>query len=200
MENSLYSLESKIGSGSSGDVYLAYLPKVGNDNGHRQKVAVKVIPKKCNSRSQILNEIGILELTKEMDGVVQLIESKEEEKSFQIIYKYAEGIDLVNFLDEDEGLSELRARAIFTQIVKVVEKLHGNDILHNDLKNDNIVVDPRTNSVMLIDFGSSERSEDGFTTSSCGSRVYICPEKLANHLRLYNPPKKIDGKKSEIWK
>jgi len=52
-------------------------------------------------------------------------------------------------------------KALVTNIVKPVAKLHDHHVCHNDLKGDNILVDEKMN-IILIDYGLSTSAENWF--------------------------------------
>ena len=85
-----------------------------------------------------------------------------------IVMEYAEGIELKQWISRDR-LSEVKARMIIKQVIKAVAHLHSLDIMHRDIKPNNIMVtngaDPASGAplVKLIDFGLAKAltGEDG---------------------------------------
>ncbi|CAI4225603.1 unnamed protein product [Auanema sp. JU1783] len=72
-----------------------------------------------------------------------------------------------------------------------LEYLHGNKVVHRDLKVENILLDSK-NNVKLIDFGfSNVQLDNRFLCTFCGSPPYAAPELLLG--------KPYDGTKSDIW-
>ncbi|CAK0874666.1 unnamed protein product [Prorocentrum cordatum] len=71
----------------------------------------------------------------------------------------AQGQELGDMLEQRGKLSEAEAKPIFKQLVNVIQHLHSQNVLHRDLKPDNIFVGP--NGIKLIDFGSGHWAKDG---------------------------------------
>ena len=73
-------------------------------------------------------------------------------------------------------LRESEARGIFAQLCLAVEYLHTNNIVHRDIKAENILLDNH-GAVKLADFGFGNFfSHGGMLESSCGSAPYAAPE------------------------
>lgn len=72
--------------------------------------------------------------------------------------KYYHNGDLFDFLQSDgrEIITEEVGRYFFKQILKAVEYLHDNNIIHRDIKLENILVDEDFN-LILSDFGLSSK-------------------------------------------
>ncbi|XP_058123954.1 uncharacterized protein LOC131293361 [Anopheles ziemanni] len=89
--------------------------------------------------------------------------------------------------------TELEALQLFYEVVKVVEKLHARNIIHRDLKLNNIVLDRRTKRVVLTNFflGKQLINEREVLFDQRGSPAYISPDVLAG--------KPYKGKPSDIW-
>ncbi|KFB52452.1 AGAP008948-PA-like protein [Anopheles sinensis] len=89
--------------------------------------------------------------------------------------------------------TELEALQLFYEVVKVVEKLHARNIIHRDLKLNNIVLNRRTKRVVLTNFflGKQLINERELLFDQRGSPAYISPDVLAG--------KPYRGKPSDIW-
>ncbi|XP_055547426.1 serine/threonine-protein kinase 40-like [Wyeomyia smithii] len=89
--------------------------------------------------------------------------------------------------------SELEALMVFYEIVKVVEQLHQRNIIHRDLKLNNIVLNRRTNEIVITNFFLAKHlnSEDDNLFDQRGSPAYISPDVLGG--------KPYKGKPSDVW-
>lgn len=89
--------------------------------------------------------------------------------------------------------SETEALNVFYEIVKVVEQLHQRNIIHRDLKLNNIVLNRRTNKIVITNFFLAKHlnSEEDNLYDQRGSPAYISPDVLAG--------KPYKGKPSDVW-
>ncbi|EAA14781.4 AGAP008948-PA [Anopheles gambiae str. PEST] len=90
-------------------------------------------------------------------------------------------------------LSERDALELFYEVVKVVEQLHARNIIHRDLKLNNIVLDRRTGRIVLTNFflGKHLINEQECLFDQRGSPAYISPDVLGG--------KPYRGKPSDMW-
>ncbi|XP_059087287.1 PAS domain-containing serine/threonine-protein kinase-like [Tigriopus californicus] len=143
------------------------------------------------SGSQIPIEVNFL-IDLQHANVVRLLDHFENESYHQIVMEqHGFGMDLFEFLDRTPLMSEPLASYIFRQIVEAVGYLHSKNILHRDIKDENVIIDENFHA-KLIDFGSATKFEFGeqFDTFS-GTIEYCCPEILQGNL--------YDGPEAEIW-
>lgn len=89
--------------------------------------------------------------------------------------------------------TELEALQLFYEVVKVVEQLHTRNIIHRDLKLNNIVLNRRTKRIVLTNFflGKQLINEQEVLFDQRGSPAYISPDVLGG--------KPYKGKPSDIW-
>jgi len=108
---------------------------------------------------------------------------KTPEKLF-LVLDLVEGGDLFEHLYNKGMLSEDEARYVFVQIVDALAYIHSKNIIHRDLKLENILVDsahsmPGFIEVKISDFGHSKLIRDGYTqaNTACGTPQYWAPEQ-----------------------
>lgn len=73
------------------------------------------------------------------------------------------------------GLGEQRARYFVTQLIDVISYLHGRDVVHRDLKLENILVDEDLN-LIVTDFGFATSQNISKLRSFKGTYTYMAPE------------------------
>ena len=98
-------------------------------------------------------------------------------------------------------LSEQDARKIVKQIMNAVIYCHSKNVVHFDIKLDNIMINKSTHKATLIDFGLSDfidpEKGDVFNRR-CGSEEY-CPPELLVPIRGNDPAVPFSGKKTDVW-
>ena len=177
-----YEILSKLGSGSFGSVYLA------RNKYTNEKVAMKQIKKSSAnllSDGEITDEIEILKNLDHPD-IVRIIESFNTKNSYILITEYCEGGEL--FDQVKNQLSETQIAVIFKQVLSGLAYLHSNNIVHRDLKLENILIHEIEKSkqtgedlfnIKIIDFGTARIFDKTKNPQSIvGSSYYIAPEVL----------------------
>jgi protein kinase A len=89
---------------------------------------------------------------------------------------------LGNLIREKGALPASVCRFYFANLVKVVEFLHGMDLIHSDLKPDNIVIGA-DGYLMLCDMGISAYRRENRNWNQVGTTAYNCPEALQGFLK-----------------
>ncbi|OHT02113.1 CAMK family protein kinase [Tritrichomonas foetus] len=215
-----------IGKGSFADVYKAI------DTNTNIFTAVKVISKEKfyieQQHNSIINEISIhkkLSTYERHPNIVQLYENIEDAKNVYLVLEYCEyGAlnDLIKeFKKKNTYLTEEAGKYLFSQILKGLEYMHQNNIVHNDLKPSNILVSSDL-SVKICDFGFAHiiDSDNNTKTNSdsgilFGSPCYMAPELLKyqyrkndenvnnnsfNHIKMMsNHMKRNFDEASDVW-
>ena len=177
-----YKIISKLGDGSYGIVYLAV------NIITKQNVAMKKIDKvKENAIDdmEIKNEIEIL---KKLDhpNIVKIIEFFSTPKAYYIITDFCACGELYNQIKHQ--YTEGQLAVLFYQVLSGLYYLHTKNIVHRDLKLENILIseiekDNNTNEkyfwVKIIDFGTAKIFEKNKNEKAVvGSSYYIAPEVL----------------------
>jgi MAP/microtubule affinity-regulating kinase len=167
--------------------------KLGKHIVTGDKVAIKVIDKlqqKQRTLDEMLKEADIM---KRLDhhNIIKVHEIIDTENTFYIIMEYASNGDLFSCLDCGR-MDETEAKEKFQQIISAVRYCHEEkNVIHRDLKPDNILFDSE-NNIKIADFGLSEEFVPGekFFTF-CGTPEYMAPEVFQGH--------KFDGPKVDVW-
>ena len=180
-----YKIISKLGDGSYGVVYLAV------NIITKQNIAMKKIKKVKENEiddMEIKNEINIL---KKLDhpNIVKIIEFYSAPKAYYIITDFCSCGELYNQIKNQ--YSENQLAVLFYQVLSGLYYLHSNNIVHRDLKLENILIseiekDKVTNEkyfwVKIIDFGTAKIFKKNKSEKAVvGSSYYIAPEVLHKH-------------------
>ncbi|XP_038054426.1 NUAK family SNF1-like kinase 1 [Patiria miniata] len=161
-----------LGSGTYGKVKLA----VQLDT--KEEVAIKCIPK-----SKIDNAADLRRLRQEIEvmsslrhpHIIQVTEVFESRDKIIMVMEHAAGGELYDYIN-DGKVSATEAKRLFRQIVSAVHYLHKNNIVHRDLKLENVLLDADS-TVKIADFGlSSTFGHNRLLDTFCGSPLYASPE------------------------
>ena len=165
-----YHLEKLIGKGTYGDVY--YTTKKGSNIPYATKRMKRENVENPNYIKYLINEISIL---KEIyhKNIVRLEALKKTSNNYYIIMDYCNGGTLRdNFnrykMKYGSSFPEKIIQHIMRQILEAVAFLHSKNILHRDLKSENILIhfnseeaknniDIINSELKLVDFGTSTR-------------------------------------------
>uniref|UniRef100_G1TXD8 Serine/threonine-protein kinase n=1 Tax=Oryctolagus cuniculus TaxID=9986 RepID=G1TXD8_RABIT len=169
-----------LGSGQFGVVYGGKHRKTSRD------VAVKVIDKlrfPTKQESQLRNEVAILQSLRH-PGIVNLECMFETPEKVFVVMEKLHGDMLEMILSSEKGrLPERLTKFLITQILVALRHLHFKNIVHCDLKPENVLLasaDPFP-QVKLCDFGFARIiGEKSFRRSVVGTPAYLAPEVLLN--------------------
>ncbi|XP_015787770.2 serine/threonine-protein kinase PAK 1-like [Tetranychus urticae] len=140
-----YSAIEKIGQGASGVVYTAIEVSTGMEVAIKQMKLVQQPNQKL-----IINEILVMKENKH-PNIVNYLDSYLVGDELWVVMEYLPGGSLVDVVTEtcmDEG----QIAAVLREILQALEFLHSNDVIHRDIKSDNILLG-MDGSVKLTDFG-----------------------------------------------
>jgi aurora kinase len=177
-----YKFGPTIGSGSSGVVVV--VKNVSNGEIY----ALKIIKNK-SLEPEYLNEFEYQLASSGCQYIASVYKATQTLIEVYILMEYINGKELYKKLKEVKTFSSTSTRRIVCQIAKALECIHGNNIIYNDLKLENIMIDIH-GDIKLIDFGLSVSSEIE-SYGPIGTLDYISPEKI-KCMKPYNKP-------SDIW-
>jgi len=117
------------------------------------------------------------------DGVAQIREWFQEGEKVSIILEYCRGKDFLQSIASTPSgrLSEAESRSIAVQLLETLRYVHDLDIVHRDLKLDNVmcVQSSQGKRAKLLDFSLAADTLDGPLTTACGTSYYAAPEVIS---------------------
>lgn len=133
-----------------------------------------------NSLDKLLREVSIMKLLNH-PNIVKLFEVIETEKTLYLVMEYINNGEVFDYLVKNGRMKENVARQKFRQIVSAVQYLHSKNIIHRDLKAENLLLDNNLD-VKIVDFGFSNMFVEGksdATLIACLVRI------LCHHYHLH---------------
>ncbi|KAM7085133.1 serine/threonine-protein kinase SIK3 isoform 3-T3 [Molossus nigricans] len=159
----------------------------------KAKVAIKIIDKTQldeENLKKIFREVQIMKMLCH-PHIIRLYQVMETERMIYLVTEYASGGEIFDHLVAHGRMAEKEARRKFKQIVAAVFFCHCRNIVHRDLKAENLLLDANLN-IKIADFGFSNLFTPGQLLKTwCGSPPYAAPELFEG--------KEYDGPKVDIW-
>nr|KMM67987.1 protein kinase kin1 [Coccidioides posadasii RMSCC 3488] len=189
-----WALGKTIGAGSMGKVKLAKNVETG------EQVAVKIIPRHSTEEHRSTRESERADRSKEIRtareaAIVTLLNHPyvcgmrdvvRTNHHWYMFFEYVNGGQMLDYIISHGKLKEKQARKFARQIASALDYCHKNNIVHRDLKIENILIS-KTGDIKIIDFGLSNLfSPKGQLKTFCGSLYFAAPELL--QARQYTGP------------
>ena len=148
-----YELIRELGRGGMGQVFLARDVKLG------RKVAIKFLLKKSGNFTQrfLVEARATAQCVHENIIVIHAVD--EYNGMPYMVLEYLEG-ETLRALCKRGAIRPERAIDLVIPVVRALERAHGMNIVHRDLKRDNIFIS-KTGSVKVLDFGIAKLFSEG---------------------------------------
>jgi serine/threonine protein kinase len=187
-----YKIESLIGEGGMGSVYLATHTQMN------RKVAIKALLPQFMANAEVKqrfkNEASTLAHLQH-PNIVGLFDYIEDETGMYLVMEYVEGTPLDDFISNVTGpMPEGRAVPIMKEILSGFSYAHQKGIVHRDIKPANIII-TSNDGAKILDFGIARLIGEGNhnltkTGTQMGTVFYMSPEQVQG--------KKVD-QRSDIY-
>ncbi|XP_034402652.1 calcium/calmodulin-dependent protein kinase kinase 2 isoform X1 [Cyclopterus lumpus] len=210
-----YKLKDEIGKGSYGVVKLAYneddntyyaMKMLSKKRLMRQagfprrppprgaKAAPEGPPQPKGPLERVYQEIAILKKLDHSNVVklVEVLDDPSEDHLYMVFELVKQGA--VMEVPSDKPFSEDQSRFYFQDLLRGIEYLHYQRIIHRDVKPSNLLVG-EDGHIKIADFGVSNQFEgaDALLTSTVGTPAFLAPEALSE------TRKNFSGKALDVW-
>lgn len=161
-----YRIASKLGEGCFGHTYLANDTRIPNEPlcvvKHLKPVSddreyLKVSNRLFTSEAQILAKLG------DHDRIPRLLAYFEQAGEFYLVEEFVEGRSLELELVRGYRMGEAQVIQILDDLLSILEYIHGQGVIHRDLKPDNIIRRKSDGKFVLIDFGAIKQVQNQMT-------------------------------------
>ncbi|KAI0024853.1 Pkinase-domain-containing protein [Xylariomycetidae sp. FL0641] len=200
--NLSYAKQKKIGQGASGSVYVAKVKEgaisaVARETlrtfGNRAQVAIKQMDLAHQPRKElIVNEIMVMKDSKHRN-IVNFLDAflRNNNAELWVVMEYMEGGALTDVIDNNPIITEEQISTICLETCRGLQHLHSQNIIHRDIKSDNVLLDARGN-VKITDFGFCAKLTETKSkrATMVGTPYWMAPEVVKQ---------KEYGPKVDIW-
>lgn len=172
--NNRYEIIGRVGAGGMSDVYKA------KDHKLNRNVAIKVLKKEYSKDKNFVSKFRVEAQSAASlihPNIVNVYDVGEDNGLYYIVMELIEGITLKSYIQKKGRLSARETISIAIQIANGIECAHNNQIVHRDIKPQNIMIS-REGKVKVTDFGIARAaSSNTINGNAMGSVHYISPEQ-----------------------
>ncbi|MCH9696869.1 MAG: protein kinase [Gammaproteobacteria bacterium] len=174
-----YQIISVIGEGNNATVYQAFDPDT------REQVALKAVEKsKLNDTNReiilqcFINEAKVGRILRH-PNVVAIFDYQEDGDYCFLVMDYVDCVSLKQYLNHHKPLPENEIVNIISELLDGLDAVHGQGIVHRDIKSDNLLVRRDNNQLLISDFGIAQRKDSDLTLdrSVLGTPNNMSPEQ-----------------------
>lgn len=191
-------LGKTIGQGSMGKV------KIGKNIDTGETVAIKIVPRHTldehgNPKDERADRSKEIRTAREAamasllnhPFICGMRDVQRTNYHWYMLFEYVDGGQMLDYIISHGRLKEKQARKFGRQIVSALDYCHRNNIVHRDLKIENILIS-KTGDIKIIDFGLSNLfSPRSLLGTFCGSLYFAAPELLQ--------ARKYIGPEVDVW-
>jgi eukaryotic-like serine/threonine-protein kinase len=184
-----YKVIDMVGGGGMANVYLAHDMILDRD------VAVKMLRLDFANDEEFIRRFhreAQSATSLVHPNIVSIYDVGEEKDLYYIVMEYVPGQTLKQYIQQNSPLAVEETLDIMKQLISAISQAHQNNIIHRDIKPQNILID-HTGNVKITDFGIAmalSATSITQTNSVLGSVHYLSPEQARGGMA---------NKKSDIY-
>lgn len=173
--NNRYEMTERVGLGGMAEVYRA------QDNVLGRMVAVKVmLPQYAADPTftQRFRQEAASAAKLQSPYIVSIYDWGLDGETYYIVMEFLRGTDLKSAINERGAINQRKAAEIGSQVAQALSVAHAADIIHRDIKPQNIMIQPDGN-IKVMDFGIARAGDAGLSQTSTvlGTAHYVSPEQ-----------------------
>ena len=169
-----YEILEKIGSGGMSDVYKARCHKLN------RLVAIKVLKQEYSTDKNFVTKFWAEAQSAAClahPNIVNVYDVGNDQSIYYIVMELVEGVTLKKYIERKGKLEIRESIGIAMQVCQGMEAAHDQNIIHRDIKPQNIIIS-RDGKVKVTDFGIARAaSTQTISSNAMGSVHYISPEQ-----------------------
>ncbi|KAJ8116067.1 hypothetical protein ONZ43_g4523 [Nemania bipapillata] len=167
-----------LGKDRNAEVFI----RIAKSTGQFYAVKIYTIPLNTNEKAKedrLRQELATLHSVSH-PNILDLIEFFNEEDKIYLVLDLAPERELFELVVQKSKLTEPETRAVFQQLFHAVQYLRDRNIVHRDIKLENIMMMDKNFNLKLAEFDLAKIiGDEDFTTTFCGTLSYAAPEILA---------------------
>lgn len=135
----------------------------------------------ATSRGEIEGAINLIEAACEHPQLPDFFASFTDEGYLYLVQDYVEGENLAEELESAGNFSDRQIRELLEDILPVLQWMHDRQLIHGDLKPENLIRREADHRLMLVDLGSvrpTKGKRNTLSGTAMGSAEYAAPEQL----------------------
>lgn len=177
-----YRIDSEIGRGSMGAVYLGRDPQIG------RQVAIKTLAlsrgfegdQLTEARARFFREAETAGRLQHPD-IVTIFDAGEAQDLAWIAMEYIKGEDLQRYTAPGRLLPVPQVLAVAARVAEALSYAHAQGVVHRDIKPANVMIDPAGTLVKVMDFGVARMDDTSRTRTGLvlGTPSFMSPEQMA---------------------
>jgi WD40 repeat protein/tRNA A-37 threonylcarbamoyl transferase component Bud32 len=171
-----------IGQGGFGKTFLA----VDEDMPSQRQCVIKQFFNQSGLKAQKAKELFVQEavqlekLGKQHPQIPELFAHVELGIGLFLVQEFIDGQNLLQELKQEGAFDEAKIRQLLNDLLPVLQFIHSQQVIHRDIKPDNIIRRQVDGKLILVDFGASKFATETAlerTGTVIGSRGYAAPEQ-----------------------
>jgi serine/threonine-protein kinase len=158
------------------------------DKRLKREIAIKVLPPELSFRADIRQRfLREAETAAQLNhpNIVPIYTVEERDNLVYFVMAYIKGDNLGQRLQQHGPIAPVEVRRILREVADALSYAHSRNVIHRDIKPDNIIIDDETGRAMVTDFGIARALTDSgdsrltATGMAIGTPAYMSPEQSA---------------------